>query len=167
MDDALWVYKTAYKIPIGTSFYRLVYGKVNHLHVELEHQACWAVKKLNLYIKATEEKRLFQLNELDKFRLHAYENARLYKERTKRWHDKHIVTQNFKLGQLVLLFNARLKLRSNWSRLFEVVRMTPHEVFELWTKNKSEKLLVNGQRVKHYWADHGDQHNMCTTFADE
>ena len=33
---------------------------------------------------------LLQLNEMDEFHLEAYENAKLYKERTKRWHDKHI-----------------------------------------------------------------------------
>ena len=31
---------------------------------------------------------MFQLHELDEFRLHAYENSTLYKERTKIWHDR-------------------------------------------------------------------------------
>ena len=37
------------------------------------------------------EKRLLQLNELDEFCHEAYENAKIYKERTKAWHDKHIM----------------------------------------------------------------------------
>ena len=41
--------------------------------------------------QVTGEKRLLQLNELDKFRHEAYENAKIYKERTKARHDKHIM----------------------------------------------------------------------------
>ena len=37
--------------------------------------------------KVAEEKRLLQLSELDEFRNEAYENARIYKEKTKAWHD--------------------------------------------------------------------------------
>jgi len=43
------------------------------------------------------------LDELDEFRLQAYENASIYKERTKNWHDKKIVHKELTLGQHVLL----------------------------------------------------------------
>ena len=65
---------------------------------------------LNTDSKLAGEKRLLQLSELDEFRNEAYENARIYKEKTKAWHDNHIARKEFEVGQQVLLFNSRLKL---------------------------------------------------------
>ena len=33
------------------------------------------------------ENRLLQLNEMEEFRNNAYENAKIYKDKAKRWHD--------------------------------------------------------------------------------
>ena len=59
--------------------------------------------------KMASEKRILQLSELEEFRNEAYENAKIYKEKMKTLHDKHIARKEFELGQRVLLFNSRLK----------------------------------------------------------
>ena len=61
---------------------------------------------LNMDSKVAGEKRILQLTKLDGFRNEVYENARIYKEKTKAWHEKHIMWKEFEAGQKVLLFNS-------------------------------------------------------------
>ena len=42
-------------------------------------------------LQAAREKRLLKLNELEEFQINAYENAKIYKEKTTTWHDKHFI----------------------------------------------------------------------------
>ena len=67
--------------------YKILLGKPCHLPLELEYKDMWAIKKLNLDCQVVKEKRLLQLNELEELINEAYNNARIYKEKTKRWHD--------------------------------------------------------------------------------
>lgn len=73
----------------------------------MEHKAYWVLKKMNLDAELAGRRRVTQLHELEEFRLHVYENEKVYKEKTKRWHDKHIALPTFQPGQLVLFFKSR------------------------------------------------------------
>ncbi|KAG7585655.1 Ribonuclease H-like superfamily [Arabidopsis thaliana x Arabidopsis arenosa] len=157
LDDTLWAYRTAYKTPIGRTPFQMLYGKSCHLPVEVEYKAIWATKLLNLDIKEAQEKRSVDLHELEEIRLEAYESSKVYKERTKAFHDKKISPKDFKAGDQVLLFNSRLKLfpgklKSRWSGPFTIKEVLPFGTVSLFAKDGSE-FRVNGQRVKKYLAD--------------
>ncbi|XP_026440526.1 uncharacterized protein LOC113339478 [Papaver somniferum] len=79
--------------------------------------------------------RKLQLNKLEDIRNDAYESARIYKEKTKLFHDKMLSRKSFVVGQKVLLFNSRFK-----SFPVEVTSLTKRTIFK-----------VNGHRLKPYY----------------
>ena len=134
--------------------YGLVFGKPCHLPLKIEYKVLWAIKKLNCAFKAAKEKRLLQLNELEELRNEPYDNDRIYKDKTKKWHDQNILRKEFGVGELFLLYNSRLKLfpgklKSSWSGPYTVVAITPFEAITLKT-NSGDEFKANGQRIKHY-----------------
>ncbi|XP_061337741.1 uncharacterized protein LOC133284685 [Gastrolobium bilobum] len=99
--------------------------------------------------------RQIQLSELDEFKNSAYESARIYKEKTKKWHDSRIIHKEFEPGQQVLLYNSRLrlflgKLKSRWSGPYVVKEVFPYGTIEISPLDEDRPFKVNGSRLKFY-----------------
>ncbi|KAJ9557741.1 hypothetical protein OSB04_012355 [Centaurea solstitialis] len=140
LEDALWAYRTAYKTPIGSTPYRMLYGKACHLPFEFEHKALWALKKVYLDDITSGRESLINQHELEELRSLAYKNSRIYKEQCKKWHDAQLKKiKVFKKGDKVLLYNSRFKfspgkLRSRWVGSYIVLKAHPSRYVDLITE---------------------------------
>ena len=56
--------------------------------MKLEHRAYWAIKKFNFDMQQVSLERRLQLVELKEIRNDAYENAKIYRQQMKVFHDK-------------------------------------------------------------------------------
>ncbi|GJU83004.1 reverse transcriptase domain-containing protein [Tanacetum coccineum] len=148
LDDALWAFRTTHKTLIETTPYWLLYVKTCHLPFKIEHCTCWALRSCNPDLKVEHP-------ELDELRLQAYENSKLYKTRTKAYHNKKLrILKEFKDGDKVLLFNLKYKfkapkLRSKWYAPFIVKHGFPSGYVELYDNHRGS-LIVNGHCIKLY-----------------
>ncbi|XP_076949339.1 uncharacterized protein LOC143621957 [Bidens hawaiensis] len=136
LTDALWAYRTAFKTPIGTTPYRLVYGKDCHLPVEIAQRAYWATNVVNTSYDDACKARKLALCEIEELRDKAYECASAYKVKMKKVHDAKIRLKSFEIGQKVWLYNTRMKLfpgklKSKWTGPFVIVGVGNHEQFEI------------------------------------
>ena len=137
------------------SSYKMVYGKACHLPLELEHKTYWAIKEFNYDFKLAREKRLFDISSLDEWRTQAYEKAKLFKEKVKRWHDKRIQKREFNVGDYVLLYNSHLrffagKLLSKWEGPYVIEEVYCSGAIKINNFEGTNPKVVNGQRLKHY-----------------
>ena len=92
---------------------------------------------------------MLQLNDLDDLRQNAYDSSRIYKEKTNAWHDKHLLHNELKPRQQVLLFNSRLKLfprklKSRWYGPFVITKVFPYGSVKLMHPKRG-RFKVNGQ----------------------
>ncbi|GJZ23119.1 putative ribonuclease H-like domain-containing protein [Tanacetum coccineum] len=130
----------------------------------LSNAQCNKIKpllKCNVDLAAAAKNQFLELNELMELRDGAFENTRIYKERTKKWHDSRLRgDKDFKVRDNVLLFNSQLrmhpgKLKLKWYGPNVVKTVYPYGTVEITNKN-GISFKVNGQRLKKYYDGHID-----------
>ncbi|GJZ10493.1 hypothetical protein Tco_0545252 [Tanacetum coccineum] len=100
-------------------------------------------------LTATAKNCFMELNELMELRDGAYENTRIYMERTKKWHDSRLRgDKDFKVGDLVLLFNSRFKMHPGTMYCSSTRWQTrQYEVLFRWRLDQSERDTWHSARV--------------------
>ena len=94
--------------------------------------------------------------ELEEIRNDAFESAKIYKEKTKAFHDKMLRGKNFFVGMKVLLYHSRLRLfpgkfKSRWLGPFVVTAVFDHGAVQIKSLDSGKEFKVNGHRLKPYY----------------
>ena len=139
--------------------YRLVYGKACHLPVEIEYEAWWAIRNLNMDMNRASLKRMLEIDELEELRNDAYFNSKIAKDKQKKWHDQLITRKTFNQRDQVLLYDSKLhlflgKLKSRWTGPFIIHQAYLNGTVDLLNPKDKRVFKVNGQRVKPYAVRH-------------
>ena len=95
-------------------------------------------------------KRLFDISALDEWRTQAYKNAKLFKEKVKRWHGNRIQKREFKVEEYVLLYNSRFrffagKLLSKWEGPYVIEEVYRSGEIKINNSEGTNPKVVNGQ----------------------
>jgi len=93
---------------------------------------------------------------LEEIQNNAYENAKIYKEKTKSLHDRMITRKEFHVGDKVLLYHSPLKLFpeklcSHWIGPFVVSNVFPYGSVEITILKTNKVLKVNRHRLKPFY----------------
>src|ERR1044072_1764837 len=103
------------------------------------------------------------LTSLDEWRSEAYERAKMFKEKVKKWHDKRILKCEFNVGDKVLLFRSCFRfspgeLLSRWEGPFHIKEVYWSGAIKIKNFQGTKPQVVNGKRLKHYMV--GDPSNV-------
>ncbi|GJU13693.1 reverse transcriptase domain-containing protein [Tanacetum coccineum] len=128
---------------------------------EMPQNNIQALQQCNINLTTAAKSCFMELNVLMELRDGAYEKTRIYKERTKKWHNSRLRgDKDFRILDKVLLFNSRFKmhpgkLKSKWYGPNVVKTVYPYGTVEITDKN-GISFKVNGQRLKKYYDGHID-----------
>ena len=151
----LWAYHTTYKWLIKHTPFKLVYGQEAVVPLHFRKQAPIIVDILHLdNIKVVEDINF----DLIKLEIHHQEiqSTKNSKETTKKWHDRNTKRKDISVGDLVLLYDTRLKvkpkkLHTTWVGPYTVKDLNNNGLVQLKTlQGKIFKKVVNGARLKIY-----------------
>ncbi|XP_028752032.1 uncharacterized protein LOC114711771 [Neltuma alba] len=116
--------------------YRIIYGKLCHILVELEHRSYWVVKSCNTDLKEVGLNKLLQIQNLKEMRSNAYHSSDIYKQKTKLIHNANILRKRVKEGDKVLRYQARFKFKKgkfkmSWDGPYIVIKVHDFRMIEL------------------------------------
>ena len=149
-----WAYRTTYKRETNQTPFKLVYGQEVVVPLHFRQHTLEISKVLKLDISEAKHERLFQLQKLEEDRVIALQHQESQKQQQKTWHDRNIKLKNISVGDLILLYDKRIKGKP---RNLETTRMGPY-IVEYLNSNGATRLntlqghvfpkVVNGSQLK-------------------
>ena len=154
--DALWAYRTAYKVTTKFTPFQLVYGQEAILPIELELPSLRIAINERLGLIESLEARINMLEKLDETRSQAYLNTAAIQKWRKSYYDSKMKDKKITPTDFVLLYDNRFqkfpkKFRLHWLGPYKVRVMHANGSFDL--EDFAGNVLptqINGNRLKVY-----------------
>ena len=151
LHSVVWAYRVAYKTAIGITPFNMVYGLDAILPLEFLVPTLWAAQEIG-WMRHNLSNRVEELEKLDETRLVAIAGMYALKRRQKQYHDHHIITKRFKLGDLVLVFTVKklvAKLSKRGKVPYMISRLSASVAVKLSTLEGEEMpKWISGCRLK-------------------
>ena len=153
LHSTLWPYRVAYKMTIGTTPFNMVYGLDAILPLEFLVPTLRVAKELE-WIGHELSDRLEELEKLDETRLVVVAGMYALKRRQKQFHDHHILTKEFRVGDLVLVFTLKefkAKFTKRGQGPYVISNLSSSRAVKLSTLEGEEMPnWISGCRIKKY-----------------
>ena len=153
----LWAYITTYKRATNQTPFKLVYGQEAIVPLHFRQNTPEITHILKIDAIESRNERMFHLQKLEEDRVMAIHHQEAQKQQQKAWHDKNIKSKNIAVGDLVLLYDSKIKGKP---RKLEIAWMGPYIIEDL-NMNGSVRLktlqgqvftkVMNGARLKRYY----------------
>ena len=79
------------------------------LPIEFEHKTLRMALALDIELPIAQREHLLHLNSLDEMQKVALEHTELVQKQRKQWHDSHIISKKFHVGDWALLYDSQFK----------------------------------------------------------
>jgi hypothetical protein len=154
--DALWAYRTAYKVTTKFTPFQLVYGQEAILPIELELPSLRIALEERLDDSESLNERIAMLEKLDELRGQAYLNTAAIQKWRKTYYDSKLKNKIISENDLVLLYDSRFqkfpgKFKIRWQGPYKVVKAYDNGSCDLEDfQGRPLATRINGNRLKVY-----------------
>ena len=154
--DALWAYRTAYKVTTKFTPFQLVYGQEAILPVKLELPPLRIAIEERLSDSESLQERITMLEKLDEVRNQAYLNMAAIQKWHKTYYDSKMKSKILTADDLVLLYDSRFqkfpgKFKLHWMGSYQGKIAHDNGSFDLVDfEGKPLLTRINGYRLKKY-----------------
>jgi Integrase core domain len=161
LQEALWAYRTMYRMPTQVTPYSLTFGVEAILPLEVELPSLRVAMQNNMTMDECQQLRLDELDAMDEKRLIAQQKLEIYQAKMVRAYDKMARGRTFQQGEFVLVLKRSIngrhigpKFSLNWEGSYVIEKVYGGGAYQLIDHECERPMpLINGRYLKKYYTE--------------